>query len=285
MSRPAKQRRKIGWELISCGLGGHVLVGTDAGDLRPEDALVARVEPMGEDPAGLRWHRCLRCDAWLPRPPPAEPSRPTIPDRSEIELPLRGRPLRDRYVLRLIALDRLVHVVILAFLAVVLFVVAGHEATFRADFDRIVGDLQAGGGAPLSSSGLLGTFQSLFRVTPLHLREAGVVIVGYALLEAAEMVGLWMGRRWAEYLTFVATTVLVPFEVYELTRSFSALKVITLILNLAIVLYLLLAKRLFGVRGGGQAEKALREADTGWKALERATPWLAPATPADERPS
>jgi uncharacterized membrane protein (DUF2068 family) len=260
-----------------------VLVGTDAAELRPEDGLVVRPDPGGEDGGDLRWHRCLRCDAWIPRPLPTEPDRQHIPERSEIEIPLRGRPLRDRYVLRLIALDRLVHVVILAVLAVVLFVVAGHEATLRADFDRIVGDLQSGGGAPVSSSGLLGTFRSLFRVTPLHLREAGAVVVAYGALEAAEMVGLWLGRRWAEYLTFVATTVLVPFEIYELARRFSVVKVITLILNLAIVLYLLIAKRLFGVRGGGRAERALREADMGWEALERATPWFVPATRTDDR--
>jgi len=52
----------------------------------------------------------------------------------------------------------------------------------------------------------------------------------------------------------------------------SALKIITLIINLAIVVYLLVSKRLFGLRGGGRAERAEREADVGWDAIERATP-------------
>ncbi len=69
----------------------------------------------------------------------------------------------------------------------------------------------------------------------------------------------------------MATTVLVPYEVYELTLSISAFKVITLVINLAVVIYLLFAKRLFGLRGGHQAEQARRDASSGWGAIERAT--------------
>jgi len=36
--------------------------------------------------------------------------------------------------------------------------------------------------------------------------------------------------------------------------------------------YLVWEKRLFGVRGGGKAERAVHEWDTGWGAIERATP-------------
>jgi hypothetical protein len=52
----------------------------------------------------------------------------------------------------------------------------------------------------------------------------------------------------------------------------SVLKVVTLIINLAIVVYLLVAKRLFGLRGGGAAERTEREAGTGWAAIESSTP-------------
>jgi uncharacterized membrane protein (DUF2068 family) len=66
----------------------------------------------------------------------------------------------------------------------------------------------------------------------------------------------------------------VPFEIYELTSSVSVLKVLTLVINVAIVLYLLVSKRLFGIRGGGGAEQAERDADTGLPALKRAAPYL-----------
>lgn len=251
-----------------------MLVGTDAAEVRPEDALVALPGPPAPDGRPMRWHRCLRCDAFLPRPVPDPPGRPLPPDRSEITLPLRGRPLRDRYVLRLIAVDRLIHVILLTAITIVLFLVAGHKATLQADFNRIVDALQAGGGAPVSRNGVLGKLRSVFKVTPAHLREAAGVVLAYGVLEAAEMVGLWFAKRWAEYLTFLATVALVPFEVYELAKAVSALKLVTLILNLAIVIYLLVAKRLFGLGGGGAAEQREREEDMGWDALERATPWL-----------
>ena len=44
-------------------------------------------------------------------------------------------------------------------------------------------------------------------------------IAAYSVLEGVEAVGLWLGKRWAEYLTFVSTIVLVPYEIHELTKS------------------------------------------------------------------
>jgi hypothetical protein len=119
-----------------------------------------------------------------------------------------------------------------------------------------------------------------FSITNLYL--AGTAIAAYALLEGVEAVGLWYGRRWAEYLTFIATIIFVPYEVYELTKGVSALKLVALILNLAVVAYLLIAKRLFGLHGGGKAERAEHDSDTGWPPIERATPVPSapfPATP------
>jgi uncharacterized membrane protein (DUF2068 family) len=69
----------------------------------------------------------------------------------------------------------------------------------------------------------------------------------------------------------VATSVLIPYEIYELSRSVTAFKAITFAINLVIVLYLLLAKRLFGLRGGQRAELHRRQEQGGWGALEKAT--------------
>jgi uncharacterized membrane protein (DUF2068 family) len=266
--RPRRYRPQLRYELIGCGLHGHELLGTDAVTLRPADALFAR------ESGGLRWYRCLRCDSWVALRPPAHPSVPYPPPRAEVALPLRGRPLRDRYVLRLIALDRALHFLVLSALAAALFLFAGHKAALNADFTRILKDLQGGLGGPVNNSnhGIIHDLRRLFalQTANLYLIAAGVAV--YAVLEGTEAVGLWLGRRWAEYLTFVATVVFVPYEVLELTKSVSALKVLTLVINLAIVIYLVVAKRLFGLRGGGRAERAESEADTGWAAIERATP-------------
>jgi uncharacterized membrane protein (DUF2068 family) len=266
---PARRRRRqLRYELLSCGFEDHVLVGTDAAALRPEDHLVAR------EMDGNRWYRCLRCDSWIPMAPPSEPLRAHPPDRDEIELPLRGRPLRDRYVLRLIAVDRAIHVVVLGVLAAAIFVFVTHRAQLQQAVYRILADFQGGVGGPARDihRGFLGDLDKVVSLRPQTLEVAGGFVTGYGLLEAVEMLGLWYGRRWAEYLTFVATTVLLPLEVYELSTRITAFKVVALIINVAIVVYLLVAKRLFGLRGGEAAQQAIRARELGWGALERATP-------------
>jgi uncharacterized membrane protein (DUF2068 family) len=264
---PTKRHRfTIRYELIGCALHGHRLVGTDASDVRPADAALVRTAGT------IRWYRCLRCDAWLAAPPPAEPTRQFPPDRADIELPLRGRPLRDRYVLRLIAVDRAIHVVVLAILALVVVIVARHESTLRDDFTRVITDLQGDAAAKKTQHGFLGEIQKALSLRTGSLYALAGVAAGYAVLEAIEMVGLWYARRWAEYLTFLATILLLPIEIYELSERISALKIGTLVINLAIAVYLLLAKRLFGLRGGGNREHAIRAHDTGWAPVDRATP-------------
>jgi uncharacterized membrane protein (DUF2068 family) len=61
----------------------------------------------------------------------------------------------------------------------------------------------------------------------------------YAALLIVEGVGLWRQRRWAEYLTVVATSVFIPVEIYEIVRQVTVIRVVILILNAAIVLYLI----------------------------------------------
>jgi hypothetical protein len=264
--RPANR-----YELLTCAWKGHELVGADAARVTEDDRLVVR------EYSGARWHRCLRCDDWVVRAIPENPARDAVESRDEIEVPPRGPVLRDRYVLRLIALDRAVHVVVLTLLAFVLFTFARHNQAWHRDYVNIMNDLSGGDPGASQARGFLGYFGRAFKYSPTHLVELGLVISAYALLEATEMVGLWLAKRWAEYLTFVATSVLVPFEVYELTLSVSTFKMVTLVINLAVVLYLLLAKRLFGLRGGYRAEMLRRQALGGWEAIERSTTVPAPA--------
>jgi uncharacterized membrane protein (DUF2068 family) len=276
-TKPRRFRPTLHYELLVCGISGHELIGTDAAEVRDADRIVVREEE------GLRWYRCVRCDSWLPLDPPSDPTRRHVPSRGEVELPLRGKALRDVIVLRVIAVDRAVHFVILAILALAVFLIASHEQQLRADFYRVMADIQGGvGGGPLETShhGLVGRLDELFslRTGTLHLIGAGLAVL--AVLEGAEAVGLWYQKRWAEYLTFVVTTALIPLEVYELTSHVSWFKITALVLNLAIVIYLLFAKRLFGLRGGYATDVAERERDIGWEALERSTPAGAPSVSA-----
>ena len=83
---------------------------------------------------------------------------------------------------------------------------------------------------------------------------------------------MWRTRRWAEYLAVIEVAALLPIDIHELTLRVSPLKIVALVINLAIVAYLLWHHRLFGVRGGGAALRAEHEADTGWRSIENATP-------------
>jgi uncharacterized membrane protein (DUF2068 family) len=248
---------------------GHELVGTDAAELRPTDAILAR-----QDSTGTRWYRCLRCDSWLALPPPDDPTRRFPPDRSEIELPLRGKPLRDKIVLRLIAVDRAFHLVVLTALGVLVLLFAADRATLRHTFYKVVADLQGGvvSGQSHSSHGLLHELDNLFTTSSSHLHLLGGALLSYGVVEGIEAVGLWYQRRWAEYLTFLVTASLLPLEIYEIVNRATVFKVIAFIINALVVVYLLLAKRLFGVRGGTAVERAENERDQGWGALERAAP-------------
>jgi uncharacterized membrane protein (DUF2068 family) len=265
--QPRRFRPHFHYELLVCGLSGHELIGIDARGLRDEDTLLAR------EMDGIRWHRCLRCDSWLPVDAPVTPERDLPPTRDEIELPLRGRPLRDKVVLRLIAVNRAVHFLVLGALAAFIFAFASHRDQLRDRTFRVIGDLQTGTASGAASHhGVLHQIERGFSLQSGTLLLVGAVLAAYALVEGIEAVGLWYGRRWAEYLTFLVTASLLPLEIYELTERLSPLKVITLLINIAVVLYLLLAKRLFGLRGGVAAEKREREADIGWDALGRNAP-------------
>jgi uncharacterized membrane protein (DUF2068 family) len=265
-----------------CGARGHELLGTEVAQLRPEDAVVAR------DEGGLRWYRCVRCDSWLPLRPPPHPQRETMLPRAEIELPLRGKALRDRVVLRIIAIDRAIHFVFLGALAVAVFLFAANELRLRRVFYRVVEALYGTGGGPRGGHhGVIGSLEHLFTLSSNQLYAVAAAAAAYAVLEGVEAVGLWFQKRWAEYLTFVATIAFIPLEVYELVRHLSPFKIGALIVNIAVAVYLLVAKRLFGLRGGGEAERRERERDTGWEALDRTAPERAepPVSPPAEAPA
>ncbi len=266
---PRRWRPRLHWELLICAVRGHGLVGTDAAELRLKDAILAR-----EDSTGTRWYRCLRCDSWLALPPPASPTRRFPAEQEEIELPLRGKPLRDKIVLRLIAIDRAFHLVVLSALGVLVLVFAADRGALRDTFYKVVADLQGGvsSGQARATHGLLHELDDAFTTSSSHLHLLGVVLLVYGAVEGIEAVGLWYQRRWAEYLTFLVTTSLLPLEIYEIVNRLSVFKLIAFVINAAVVVYLLLAKRLFGLRGGSAADEAEARRDQGWGAIERVAP-------------
>jgi uncharacterized membrane protein (DUF2068 family) len=271
--KPRRFVPRFHWELLVCGIDGHKLLGTDSRTLREGDEIFAR------DSGDVRWHRCLRCDSWLPLDKPANPVREHPPNRIDVDVPFRGRALRDRIILRAIAIDRALHFVVLGALAILILIFAAHQRELRQHWYPVLVDIQKTvGGGPIQEqkSGLVHQVDRLFSLDQSTIRLAALGIGLYALLEGIEAVGLWRQERWAEYLTLIATALFLPLEIYELSERISPFKIIALIVNTAVILYLLFAKRLFGLRGGAAAEHAAREADAGWASLERTAPAAAP---------
>jgi uncharacterized membrane protein (DUF2068 family) len=76
-------------------------------------------------------------------------------------------------------------------------------------------------------------------VSPAQIKKIGVGSFIYAALFLTEGTGLWLRKRWAEWLTVILTSSLVPFEIYEIHRHPSFLKVAVFAINVAIVVYLI----------------------------------------------
>jgi uncharacterized membrane protein (DUF2068 family) len=76
-------------------------------------------------------------------------------------------------------------------------------------------------------------------ITDARLWDAAGIAFAYAGLRFTEAYGLWKGRTWAEWVAFVSGTLLLPVEIHELFRGVTAVRIVLLIGNVAIVLYML----------------------------------------------
>ncbi len=81
--------------------------------------------------------------------------------------------------------------------------------------------------------------EKAFSVTPKQLKELSAGTFFYAALLGIEGVGLLMRKHWAEYFTIITTGALLPLEIYELAKHVTITKLIVLVVNAAIVLYLI----------------------------------------------
>jgi uncharacterized membrane protein (DUF2068 family) len=249
----------------------HCTPGALAARLRPEDRELAL-----ETEDGRRLARCLRCDVWVEGVPPAPGAEAyeVVPPLSQLKLPRRGKPLEEAILLRLIAVDRAVHAVVFGLLAIALVIID----TKLFDLQRWAQDLYdrvhgADVGPRASHDVLADQLRKLGNLDRHTITLLAVTATIYAAIEGTEAVGLWLERRWAEYLTAIATAGFLPFEIHELLDHVTALRVGALVVNVAILVYLVYAKHLFGVRGG---PKALHEA-IDWAEI------LAPPTPHREQ--
>jgi uncharacterized membrane protein (DUF2068 family) len=232
---------KIDWDRRTCARKGHVTYAPDEPELRRR--------LRAETSLGETW-RCLRCGDFVLGEPhgtgPAEQA-PLVP---------RGKVLRDLFILRFLAIERAVRGVFVVLVAVAVWKFSNSQDAVRRLFDEnldVFRPVFKHFHYDLDHSPVVGTIQKSFGYKHSTLVLVAALLLAYALIELVEAGGLWYAKRWAEYLTVVATAAFLPLEIYELTEHVSYLKIATLVLNILAVLYIALAKRLFGLRGGRKA--------------------------------
>ena len=237
------------WNLRHCSRKGHVTYAPDEPQYRSK---LEATTPLGE-----AW-RCLRCGTYVLGAPHGSGPAAQAP------VLMRGKQLRSAFILRLLAIERWVRglIVLLLGIAVLRFerdqvsvkdLIEHDLSALKPFFDQIKFNV--------SDSGLVRALEKALNASSTTLTVVAAALIGYGVLQLVEGLGLWLLKRWGEYFAVVATSVFLPLEVYELTEKVTIVRVLAFVINVAAVVYLLVAKRLFGIRGGRKAhEAAQREA-------------------------
>jgi uncharacterized membrane protein (DUF2068 family) len=217
-----------------------------------EDDLRARLH--AETALGPVW-RCLRCGAFVlgePRLTGPAADAPIVP---------RGRALRDTIILRLLALDRFVKgVFVLAAGYGVIQFRGSRDAVQRAFHEDVplLTPFADKVGWNLQNSAIVESIRRVIEAQSSTLLYVAIALIVYGVLQLIEGTGLWLLKRWGEYFALIATSLGLPFEIYELSERTTWVRIAALLINVAAVVYLLVSKRLFGLRGGRAAYEAGR---------------------------
>jgi uncharacterized membrane protein (DUF2068 family) len=232
------------WSLLGCGHHGHVTYA-------PAEAGV-RQQLRAQTAAGEAW-RCLRCGTYVTGAPMASGPAEQAPAVR------RGQEVRSAFILRVFAVERFLRGLVAGALAFVVWRFAYSRESIEQAFNRerpILRSLFRQFGYNIDNSKLFGSIQHALTLSPTAIKLLAGGLALYAVIELIEAVGLWLYRRWGEYFAMVATSLGLPYEIYDLVEQITAPRAIFFAVNLALVLYLVITKRLFGVRGGKHAYEA-----------------------------
>src|ERR1700731_1333537 len=138
----------------------------------------------------------------------------------------------DTAVIRLIAIFKLVKAITLIAIGV------GALKLLHSDMGSTLDHWIAVSGVDPGNRWVERGIEKASNLTPAKVKGLGIVSFVYAGLFLTEAIGLWLMKRWAEWFTIIITSSLVPVEVYELYRHPSVTKILVLIINVAVVVYL-----------------------------------------------
>jgi uncharacterized membrane protein (DUF2068 family) len=261
----------VNWSLLGCGRYGHVTFAPDEPDLRGQ--LHAELND------GDAW-RCLRCGAFVPGEPQLSGPAAKAPAVEQ------GSQIRSKLILRLFAIERFLRGLVFLAVSYGLFRYRSSRVSVEAAFDRdlpIVRDLFRQLGFNIQHSKLFGLLQHALTLSSRTLTLLAFGALLYVAIELIEAIGLWLAKRWGEYFAMIATSLGLPLEIYDLTRKVTITALLLLAVNLALVLYLVITKRLFGIRGGKHAYEDRLRSESVLEAAERALAGRAAAVHPAER--
>jgi uncharacterized membrane protein (DUF2068 family) len=261
------------WSLFGCGRSGHVTYAPAEPEVRRQ--LRALTE------SGEAW-RCLRCGAWVAGAPMASGPAAEAPEVR------RGKEVRSAFILRLFAVERFVRALAVGVLAFIVWRFGYARESIEQAYNRerpALRTLFHQLGYNIDNSRLVGLVNRALTLSPdtIKLLAAGLVV--YALIVIVEAVGLWQARRWGEYFAMVATSLGLPFEIYDLSTRPGATGAVLFAINLTLVLYLVITKRLFGLRGGKHAYDARLRSESIMEAAITAAAATQPTPAEDEQPA
>ncbi len=232
------------WSLLGCGRSGHVTYAPAEADVRKY--LTAQAE------SGEAW-RCLRCGAYVTGEPLQSGPAAQAPKVR------RGREVRSAFILRIFAIERFLRALAVGALAFVVWRFEYARESIEQAFNRerpILRTLFHQLGYNIDNSKLVGLIQHALTLSPTSIKLVAIGLTGYAVIELIEGTGLWLAQRWGEYFAMVATSLGLPYEIYDLVTRATVTAGVLFAVNLVLVLYLVITKRLFGLRGGKRAYEA-----------------------------
>jgi uncharacterized membrane protein (DUF2068 family) len=195
----------------------------------------------------------------------------------------RGKEIRSNLILRLFAIERFIRAIVASAVAYALWHFRSSQFSIEHTLDRklrLVRDLFRQLGFNIDHSKFVGLLQHALTLSTRTLLLVAAGLALYAAIELVEGVGLWLARRWGEYFALIATSLGLPIEIYDLSHKITVTAFVLFALNLVLVLYLVLTKRLFGARGGKKAYDARLKSES---VLEAAVRSAAAAKPAPDK--
>lgn len=230
-----------------CSWRGHVVPGAVVLPLEARHEVLAR-----ETVDGRRLVVCLRCRDWIVAPAPAASAGVAVERVEELPSPRRGPALREAIIVRFIAFDRALHTVAFASVAIAALVLRWNLDAFRGWANGVVNALDSAknGNGGASTHGFIAALLTRLGHVQSHSLLVLAMFAGvYAIVSGVEAVGLWLEQRWAEYLTVLTTAGFLPLEIHELMQRITFVRAGAFAVNIVILVYLVLAKHLFGIRG------------------------------------